>query len=496
MWYCKRSEAIMKTLKLKKASITACFFCFALLSIAQPVLFTSNAKRAYNLTLNLQWEDARTLINPTDPSSAYVLGLSQAIELLVNEDVSKFEAYETAFETQIKNLQSSKKLSPEQLFYETELSLYWSFVHLKFGNEFDAAFLLRKSYQLAAQGKKKYPAFVPLLKSHGLLQIILGSVPEKYAWILGIMNMEGSIRSGLEELETVTGSNTEVSLEATLLLALVQGYVLQESVEANATIAKVLERDSTQRSALFIGASLNLKNSQAENALTMLAALQESSLPSVHYFLGEALLCKGEYEKSAQAFLKYTQLFKGSSFIKDAYFKTGLCYYLLNQKTKAANYFLLAQQKGSDKTEADKYAARTLLSTDSINAKLFKVRFFTDGGYYEKAKEIIHTITPEDLPGKKAQTEFYYRQARIAHKTNQLNAARLFYEQTIDMSAGNSWYFAPNACLQIGYIYQQQNNIPLARKNFEKALSYKKHEYKNSIDAKAKSALAQTKDRR
>lgn len=496
MQYCKRSEAIMKTLIIKKASITVCLFCFALLSTAQPVLFTSNAKRAYNLTLNLQWEDARTLLTPTDPSSAYVLGLSHAIELLINEDISKFESYETAFETQLKNLQSIKKPSAAQFYYQTELSLYWSFVYLKFGHEFDAAFLLRKSYHLAAQGIKKYPDFIPLLKSHGLLQIILGSVPEKYAWLLGIMNMDGTIQDGLEELNTVSESTEDVYLEARLLLALVHGYVLQESLISDEMIERVLEQDSTQALARFIGASLSLKNARAENALTLLGLPTENPVPSVYYFLGEALLCKGEYEKSAQAFINYTQSFKGSSFIKDAYFKTGLCYYLLNQKTKATNYFVLARQNGNDKTEADKYAARTLLSTDSVNAKLFKVRFFTDGGYYEKAKEIIHTITLEDLPGKKAQTEFYYRQARLAHKTNQLNAARLFYEQTIDMNAGNPWYFAPNACLQIGYIYQQQNNPTLAKKYFEKALSYKKHEYKNSIDAKAKSALAQLKGRR
>jgi len=32
-----------------------------------------------------------------------------------------------------------------------------------------------------------------------------------------------------------------------------------------------------------------------------------------------------------------------------------------------------------------------------------------------------------------------------------------------------------------------------AKNYFEKALTYKKHEYKNSIDSKAKSALAQLK---
>jgi len=58
------------------------------------------------------------------------------------------------------------------------------------------------------------------------------------------------------------------------------------------------------------------------------------------------------------------------------------------------------------------------------------------------------------------------------------------------MSIDNSWYFAPNSALQLGYIFRDQADAIEARQYFEKALSYKKHVYKNSIDNKARSALA------
>jgi hypothetical protein len=87
--------------------------------------------------------------------------------------------------------------------------------------------------------------------------------------------------------------------------------------------------------------------------------------------------------------------------------------------------------------------------------------------------------------------EFYYRKARLAHKTNQLSAAKLFYNQTIDQNGDENWYYAPNSCLQLGYIAMADNDKAAARQYFTRALTYKKHEYKNSIDSKAKSALAQ-----
>jgi hypothetical protein len=41
----------------------------------------------------------------------------------------------------------------------------------------------------------------------------------------------------------------------------------------------------------------------------------------------------------------------------------------------------------------------------------------------------------------------------------------------------------------------QENNAADAEEYFEMALSYKKHEYKNSIDTKAKTAIAQLKSK-
>jgi uncharacterized protein HemY len=71
----------------------------------------------------------------------------------------------------------------------------------------------------------------------------------------------------------------------------------------------------------------------------------------------------------------------------------------------------------------------------------------------------------------------------------------MYYEKTIEMNGNANWYFAPNACLQLGYLMLEENDVAAAEEYFEMALSYKKHEYKNSIDTKAKTALAQLKSK-
>ncbi|HEY8401534.1 MAG TPA: hypothetical protein VIK89_09745, partial [Cytophagaceae bacterium] len=78
---------------------------------------------------------------------------------------------------------------------------------------------------------------------------------------------------------------------------------------------------------------------------------------------------------------------------------------------------------------------------------------------------------------------------RLHHKVGSINDAIDYYLKTIELSPPDTYYFAPNAALQLGYIYKRKSDKENARKYFQKALTYKNYEYKNSIDNKAKAAL-------
>lgn len=493
MLFIKESKANAFQSLVKKASLMACLFCFHLTAVAQQNISLSQSK-AHELALDLQWTEARNLVKDNSPYSIYITSLCNTLELLINEDKRLLNAYELTFEKQLAELEHQPN-GAEVLFAKAELQLQWAFVYLKFEQEFDGAFKLRKAYQLAAQVRKKYPDFLPILKTHGLLQILLGAVPEKYDWVLRMMNMEGTTQTGLAELQQVSKANSFVSIEASIFLALIHGYITQEPLIAKTYISELITEYPFTSLISFVGATLALKNNDADRSLELLKVLVPENLPAIHYLTGEALLYKGNYEEAILSFQQYSKLFKGSSFLKDAQFKTGICYQLLQNKIKADYHYALARSISSENTEADKYATRILNSPEGLNTKLSRIRFLTDGGYYDEARKAAHEVSPADLPTQKDQVEFYYRQARLAQFSGNSNAARLFYEQVLDMSGDQPWYFAPNAALQLGYLKMDKDKTE-AKMYFNKALSYKKHEYKNSIDAKAKAALNQLKERR
>lgn len=460
---------------------------------AQELPFSPEVAEAYGYALNLNPAAALEKI-PAENSvtGIYVASLAEAIELLVTEDIGKFASYEERF---VKRLDITPKAPPRDYqFLQAELRLQWAFVYLKFGHEFDAALKMREAYQIAESCRNRYPDYFPIRKTSGLLQVMVGSVPDKYNWVLSLLNMSGSVSSGLAELDDVSASGSPLALESKILKALVKGFILSRPAEGLEEMTYLLADNKDNRLLLFLAASLAMKNSNNEVALKMLDDLSRlhEGVPLYYadYLRGEAHLHKGDYLNAISSYHWFISHQTGHNYIKDAYYKMGLCYWLNGNQNDGLALFEEARSKGKEATEADRSAARSLSQKNPPNVKLSKVRYLTDGGYYGEAESVLSKITSMDLLEKKAQAEYYYRKARLAHKQNKAEAEELYLE-TIRMTGRESWYFAPNACLQLGYIYQSQNKPKEAEEYFLRALSYRRHEYKNSIDSKARSALAQ-----
>jgi TolA-binding protein len=486
------------TIRIKKAGISTCLFLWVLGTDAQQRigwLGREEHQAAYYQALNLEMDNARkSLHDSADPESIYIASLCDAIELLITEDESKFDRYEEENEKRQQQLNRINPKTPEVLFASAELRLQWSFVYLKFGHEFDAAWNIRQSYNLTQECKSKYSRFTPIRKTSGLLHIMLGSVPEKYQWVLSMLAMRGSVEKGLDELQALRTENNPLAAEASLLLFLAQGLILQQPQAALDGLSQ-LPASQQNKLSLFLAAVLAIKNSESEKALSFLNTLKSNSgglsIPYADYLLGEVYLHKGEYTSAIDSYQEFRQHYTGKNFIKDSFYKIAICHWLMGNTEMADRFARAARTSGSEYAEADRYAAQSLLEKELPNRVLTTLRYATDGGYYEKATRLIDTVDADEFRTHKEQTEFVYRKARLYHKLNQVEKSEQLYMKTISLTGDNSWYFAPNACLQLGYLYMAAGNNKQAAVYFRKAISYKKHEYKNSIDTKAKSALDQ-----
>lgn len=472
------------------------FLCLHLVGIAESDphwKFDVQTEKAYNLALNLEFEGVSQMIpSPATAQEHYVVSLAEALELLINEDAEKFVVFEERFNRRLER--KTKLNSPEDLLLQAEIRMQWAFVYLKFGHEFDAALNLRHAYLTIQSLKQRFPKVTAINKTSGLLNVLVGSVPQKYNWVLSILNMQGSTSTGLEELSRVTGI---FAFEAKVIHALILGFLLQEPSDGMKMINAVLTEHPTNRLALFLGGALARKSMLSDQALSMLDSLDKHSHgvipPLSHYLRGEIFLNQGRYLEAIASYRWFIGNYRGQNGIKDAYYKIGLCYWLNGNSNDAHATFSIAKTMGRDASEADKYAARSLAEIELPHVMLTRARYATDGGYYERAKMIIDSIPMSDIPTPRDQAEYYYRKARIAHYTNDVRSAKIHYLKSIEATGDYPWYFAPNSCLQLGYIAMDEGADDAAKNYFQRALTYNKHEYKNSIDSKAKSALSQIK---
>jgi len=479
----------------------ACFFFLSFSGKAKENNwhFDAELEAIYKLAINLQTDQALALLSKVNDKDRelykiYLHSLCETIDVLISEDLVKYDALEKSFKAKLKLLES-KPESAETLFLRAELSLQKGFILINLGQELNAVFGIRQAYNLTQDCLKKYPAFIPIRKTSGVIQVMVGSVPDKYHWFISLLGMKGSVKTGQKQLNELRASPVSLSLEAGIVYYAVKGLINQQIDEASKGFSEMLKTDPNNRLVMFLAINMMMKNSQSEDAYKLVQNLDVHNaglpLPYIEYLRGEILIQKNKYDEGIAAYHKFIKIYKGDSFKKDAYLKISLCYYLSGRISQAKTFWEKAKQTGKAQYDPDISAAAMLADNPFPNEKILKTRFYTDGGYYKEAKAMFQTIQPSDLKTYKEQVEYYYRKARLAHKTNDINAAKLFYMQSIDMTGDNPWYFGANSALQLGYIYQAAGDLKNARVYFEKALSYKKHEYKNSIDSKAKSALEQ-----
>ena len=459
--------------------------------------FDAETQKIHRLVLNLQTEQAYALLRNlkgNEMHKMYVSSLCETLDVLISEDAEKFQRIEDNFKERFKKLEAMPQ-SAETLFLRAELNLQRGFNFLNLGEEFNAVWAIRTAFNLTQECLKAYPNFVPIKKTSGVIQVMVGSVPDKYHWFMSLLGMKGSVSVGQKQLEELRLSRSSISIEATILFYTIKGLINQQIEESTKGLLDALKNEPSNRLVLFLAINMLMKDAHSEQALQLIHTLDQNpqGLPMyyIDYLRGEILLQRGNYSESISAYTKFIQHYRSENFKKDAYYKISLAYWLMNRKDLAKSNFERAKLTGRAVAEPDRYADAQLKENVLPNPKILKVRLATDGGYYDQAREAMTTIAPADLTTLKDKTEYYYRKARLAHKTNELGAARIFYEQTIAMAGENPWYFAPNAALQLGYLAQASKDYVTARKYFSKALSYKKHEYKNSIDGKAKSALEQ-----
>ena len=116
-----------------------------------------------------------------------------------------------------------------------------------------------------------------------------------------------------------------------------------------------------------------------------------------------------------------------------------------------------------------------------------------DGGYYWEALNLLMGKRYTDFSKPQDQTEFVYRAARLYDDLGDKEKAIDFYKQAIALGENRTEYFAARAALHIGNIYEKRNEKKTAISWYQRCLNMEDHDFKNSLDQRAKAGIARCK---
>ena len=468
--------------------------------------FSPRLQLAYFEIQKLRIDKARALLdqertqNPDNGALAYLDNYADMYYLLISEDKKAYSKLSENEESRLDALSKLPDTSPFQRFLRAEVRLQWAFAKLKFGNEVSACWDIIKAYKLLEENRRKFPNFVPTLKSLGLLHVLIGSVPEQYTWVTKVLGLSGDIEGGLSELKVVQAKDPFFRQEAQLIDLLLHAYTLQLSTSQIRELKAMPAEQPDNLLLHFFATSVLMKEGRSEEASIILSKAPRRTdyipFPFLDYLRAEILLQKGKYDQAYTYYDRFQRDFRGFNFIKDSYFKQFLCRWLTNRDEEAKGLIGRVEKVGETITESDQYAAKFAEAYRAGSVKgeqkvLFIARYASDGGYLKEANEILSGYSEASFTENSNKAEFNYRRGRILQKMGQNAQSLPYFQRSIRLTQNTSLYFGPSSALQMGYIYKGQSNKPQAIASFKKAMSYKKHEYKNSIDNKARAALSE-----
>ncbi|MXV49808.1 tetratricopeptide repeat protein [Pedobacter sp. HMF7647] len=464
--------------------------------------FNQNCISAYQKIMQLRLNEARALISKeknTNPENAITVLLDNYVDyfvLVTTESKADFNKLKANKAPRLSRIEKENRNSPYYLYCQAEINLQWALTRGKFEEFFAAGLEINKAFNMLQQNAKKYPDFLPNQKCLGLVNALLGSLPDGLKRTLGTFGVKGNTDNGIAMLNRLVkvlpqSAYSQYYDEVVFYLSYIQIDILNNYQAYDGIISNTNKIDSLSLLKSYIRAYAGMKTAHNDQAITTLQNRPDGDAyqdyPYMDYLLGIAYMHR--LDNSAANYLnRYIKNYKGINFIKDTYLNLAWLGLLSGNSDQYKTYAALVKSKGEDIQEKDKQAIKEV-DDAAPDIDLLKARLLFDGGYYAKALNVLDNRKASSFKLNRDKIEYCYRLGRIYDALGKDDSAIKFYQFSLDMGKNERYYFAANSALHIGMIYEQKKDKYKATSFYNQAISMKDHDYQSSIESKAKDGL-------
>jgi len=422
------------------------------------------------------------------------------LTLFTVEDSNLFETLKSNKDDRLNRLEQGDPASPWYLYTRAEVYLQWGFTRVRFKEYVKALFELRKAYKLLEENAERFPDFMANKKTLGMMHVLLSTVPDQYQWAVRLFGLNGNLSLGKQELRNVLAHAEAKPFvfepETAIIYATLLLLVEKKEQEAWVFIQERQLPEAGNVMSHFAAVLVALYSGHNDQGIAWLINCPNSAAyepyPYLDFLLGLAKLRRNDPDADIY-FKRFLSFHRGQRHIKDANQKLAWFYLLHDDTARYYEYMRLVETEGADLIDADKQALKEAETDLMPDKQLLEARLLADGGYHRQAIEVLEGVEAEDFEALRFQVECCYRKGRIYDQWGKTEQAIPFYLKTIEKGANQPWYYAANAALHLAYIFESQQRYAEARQYYHICLNTDDHEYKNSLDQKAKAGLSRIK---
>jgi hypothetical protein len=494
--------------RLRPTRLAALLMLFYVPVQAQKVFdFNDRCREAYHEIVQLKLNDGQQLLNTEKaqhPNNLIPYFLENYIDfftLFFNEDPAEYKKRLPNRDTRLDLLDEGPENSPFLLFARSVIHFQWAAVRVKFGNNWDAGWEFRRSFLQIKNNLQLFPHFTPNALYAGAMQVAAGSIPDGYKWLSNLLGINGSIKKGMGRLNAFLQGTDEWSQlfhdEAVFYYCYLKFYIENDKPGVFQFIDQQHLDVVNHHLFAYLATNLSINNQQAEKAEQIIMGRNMSpaylAMPVWDMEMGYAKI--HHLDPGAAPYLeRFINTFKGRFYVKDVLQKLSWHYYLQGDEAKAWAYRQKILTTGTTDSEADKQAQKEATTSAWPNKLLLQARLLNDGGYYRQAIGLLHGKNTNNFSLPEEKLEFAYRAGRLYDDLQNDSLAIVFYNQAVELGEHRKEHFAARAALQMGYIYEQRGDKQTAITWYQRCQSMKDHDFKNSLDARAKAGIARCKN--
>jgi len=464
--------------------------CFCLLSSVFCLLtfrclpnfdYNTNCQHAMQAILDLQTNTAREILQrekAANSQNGYLIYLEhycESIELIVTEDEKIYEKLINSYEARMKQMDLMDDGSPQNAWLQAEMLFQTGLAQIKFGTRISGVSKMLSSYRRIKENRQKYPQFWQNQKLTGVFNIILDFIPPFLRWATDLFGFNGDSVLGIYQLKEYGNKAKDVpglAEESVILTNL--GYMLTHQEEKGFQFMASQDKkmlDVTLVKYLYANSALFAYRNDL--ALKLLAEIHQDELQvnfyALSYNTGRSKL--NHLEKDARVYLEaFLNDYTVPDYKKDACNRLSYYYLIEGNLQKYEEYKAKVATVGQDIRVRDREAILESSSTLIPHTDLLKARLLCDGGYFPQADSILISINPDLLSHSAYQLEYHYRKGRILQLTGKPGLAIDEYNKVFYQGKSQPYTYATRSALQLGKIYEEMKNYPLALQWYDHCL--------------------------